>query len=476
MMRHHRWRATVGVAVLALLVTLGVSLTYASRLASIGIAYQAKMVCSGVYVSGRDPQEVLADVDIDDLALLRHVNVSIDRRAQSVTATLMGAVTRRAVYRDGAGCALVFDGTTPGGSRASVEAGGAGAGVRTEFAGGPGELPSAFDSVEHNRLTAVLDRAFAEPNPRRQRRTQAVVIVHRGRIVAERYAAGIGPETPMPGWSMTKSVMNALAGILVKEGRLSTDVPVPIAEWRRPGDPRGRITLDHLLRMSSGLRFDEDMTSPQSDVIHMLLGVGDMATYAINKESIAAPGTYWQYSSGTSIVIARLLRDVLKDDREYLAFPRRALFDRIGMSRAVLETDEAGTFVGSSFMYATARDWARFGMLYLQDGVWNGQPVLPEGWVAYTRSPAPADSRRHYGAHFWLAVPDEYRGTDASLPPDAFHAAGHEAQFVTIVPSYQTVIVRLGRTRYADTWDHTAFVRDVLAKIHITHFGSAMKR
>jgi len=160
-----------------------------------------------------------------------------------------------------------------------------------------------------------------------------------------------------------------------------------------------------------------------------------------------------------------VIRNVLHDEAEYLAFPRRALFDRLGMSSAVLETDASGTFVGSSYMYATARDWARFGSLYLQDGAWKNERVLPEGWVAYTTSPAPADDSKRYGAHFWLQVPDEYGGRDARLPVPAFHAAGHEAQFVTIVPSRDAVIVHLGRTRYPDAWDHPAFVRDVLARL-----------
>jgi CubicO group peptidase (beta-lactamase class C family) len=160
-----------------------------------------------------------------------------------------------------------------------------------------------------------------------------------------------------------------------------------------------------------------------------------------------------------------VIRNVLHDEAEYLAFPRRALFDRLGMSSAVLETDASGTFVGSSYMYATARDWARFGSFYLQDGAWKNERVLPEGWVAYTTSPAPADDSKRYGAHFWLQVPDEYGGRDARLPVPAFHAAGHEAQFVTIVPSRDAVIVHLGRTRYPDAWDHPAFVRDVLARL-----------
>jgi CubicO group peptidase (beta-lactamase class C family) len=453
----------ISVSGLVLLVVLGVALDHTARLASIGVAYKAKMLCSGVFVSGRDPQDVLADLEVDDLEILRHVDVSVDRAEKSVTATIMGIVRRQAVYRGGLGCALVLDGRTPGGLSADSEERRAVA--RSQPVRGPLDVTMAVENVERGRLETILDRAFAEPNLLHQRRTRAVVIVHRGHIVAERYAAGIGPDTPLIGWSMTKSVLNALAGILVREGRLSTDGPVPIPEWQRPDDPRGRITLDQLLRMSSGLRFDEDMTNPLADVIYMLLGTGDVATYAANKDLEATPGTKWHYSSGTSNIIARIMRNVLEDDHEYLTFPRRALFDRIGMRGAVLEADAAGTFVGSSFMYATARDWARFGMLYLQDGVWEGQRILPEGWVDYSRSPAPADPRRHYGAHFWLDVPDEYRGTDGSLPHGAFHAAGREAQFVTIVPSHDAVIVRLGLTRHQDAWDHGAFVRDVLAAL-----------
>jgi CubicO group peptidase (beta-lactamase class C family) len=459
---HRTRRLIVRISGLVLLVVLGVVLDRAVRLASIGVAYKAKMFCSGVFVSGRDPQGVLTDLEVDDLAILRHINTSMDRATRSVTATILGIVTRRAVYRDGLGCALALDGRTPDRLSAPADGLGAGARGRTRPASAM-NVTTAVDGVERPQLSTVLDRAFEEPNPLHLRRTRAVVIVHKGQIVAERYAAGIGPDTPLIGWSMTKSVINALAGILVKEGRLSTDGPVPMPEWQKPGDPRGRITLDELLRMSSGLRFDENMSDPLADVMQMLLSTADMSTYAATKELDATPGMKWQYSSGTSNIIARIIRNVLADDLEYWAYPRRALFDRLGMTGAVMETDAAGTFVGSSFMYATGRDWARLGMLYLQDGVWAGERILPEGWVEYTRSPSPADPRKHYGAHFWLDVPDEYGGTGGSLPQGALHAVGHEAQFVTIVPAREAVIVRLGLTRYGDAWDHVAFVRDVLA-------------
>jgi CubicO group peptidase (beta-lactamase class C family) len=260
-------------------------------------------------------------------------------------------------------------------------------------------------------------------------------------------------------------VTNALVGTLVREGRLTLAAPVSAPEWRERDDPRAAITLDHLLRMESGLHVDEGVTSVDSDAMRMLFGSGDVAAFAASRKLEAPPGTVYRYSNATTNIIARTLRSAMRDDAEYLAFPRRALFDRVGMASAVMETDAAGNFVGSSYLLATARDWARFGQLYLQDGVWNGERILPERWVAYTTTPAPADPQRHFGAHFWLAVPDHYAGTNRELPANAFHAVGHEGQFVTIVPARDTVIVRLGRTRHRGAWDHAAFVRDVLGAL-----------
>jgi CubicO group peptidase (beta-lactamase class C family) len=220
--------------------------------------------------------------------------------------------------------------------------------------------------------------------------------------------------------------------------------------------------------MSSGLRFDENQDSPRSDVLRMLFGVGDIGDFVTSRESAFAPGTHWEYSNASSNVISVAIRNVLGDRSTYLAFPKRHLFEPLGMSSAVLETDAAGTFIGSSYVYATARDWARFGMLYLRDGVWNSTRILPPGWVDYTRTPAPADRANRYGAHFWLAIPPEYAGSNPGLPVPALHAAGHEGQFVTIVPSHDLVIVRLGRTRYPHAWDQAAFVRDVLASLDRT--------
>ena len=421
------------------------------RLAGILVAYKAKQLCSGVFVAARDAHAVTRELEAEDLAVLRYIEASVHVSKQSAAASAFGLIVREAKYRGPAGCALVFDAPNAATSReASL----------------PRRTAAALPSAEDVRLKNVLDRAFSEPDAARPRRTRAVVIVHGRRIVGERYAPGIGPDTPLIGWSMTKSVLNALVGVLVRQGRLALEHAVPIGEWQAPDDPRRAITLDQLLRMSSGLRFDEEVGAfPLTDAVHMLLAESDMAAYAAGKPLDDPPGTRWQYSSATTVVLARAIRNVIGDDRAYLEFPQRALFDRIGMSSAVIETDAAGTFVGSSLMWATARDWARFGMLYLADGVWNGERILPDDWVDYTRTPAPADPARRYGAHFWLDVPDGYRAAAARLPPDTFHAAGHQGQFVTIVPSRDVVIVRLGGTRHRDAWDHSAFVHDVLAAL-----------
>ena len=440
--RRSRRRALAIAGVIALIVfaTAGV---YAARVASILAAYKAKMLCSEVFVAGRDPQIVERELEVDDLTPLKYISTSVDRGARRVTSSVAGMVGQEAVYRESRGCAVRFAPDTQGTAARPAE----------------GRAAPAGAASTNDTLRAVLDRAFAEPEPERPRRTRAVVIVRDGQVVAERYAEGFTADTPLLGWSMTKTVTNALVGILVKDGRLAVDRLVPIPEWQ--ADERRQITLDHLLRMSSGLQFNESAANPLSDVTVMLLHRPDAGLYAADKRLASPPGTVWQYSSGTSNIVSRIIRQTLKDDAEYVAFPRRALFDRIGMTHAVLEADAGGTFVGSSFMYATARDWARLGQLYVQDGVWDGQRILPDGWVTYTRSPAPADATKQYGAHVWLKVADHYSG-DAVLPADAFHAAGHAGQFVTMIPSAKLVIVRLGLTRYPDAWDHTAFVRDVL--------------
>jgi CubicO group peptidase (beta-lactamase class C family) len=456
-----RKKVVVAVAAAALVVATA-ALYYGARAAAIGSAYTAKIVCSGIFVSQRDLQSLLAvDVAADQLFYLRYANVKVDRAAREVEATLFGLGRRKAAYRDGQGCAVVQ------GEAAKQSASPVSPRPRAQHAADElDRLQAPPPELDRARLDAALQWAFSEPDPVLPRRTRAVVVLYKGRLVAERYADGFTRDTPLPGWSMTKSAVNALVGVLVQEGKVTLGDPIAIPEWRESGDPRGTITLGQLLRMSSGLQFREDYKNPLANAMQMLFDAPGAGAYAAARPLEAPPGTRWSYSSGTTNIIAYAMRRIVGEPG-YLEFPRRALFDRLGMTSAVMETDASGTFVGSSFMYATARDWARLGLLYMRDGEWSGARILPPGWVAYTRTPAPAAAEGQYGAHFWLRISRGYRcaADSRAFPADSFHAVGYEGQFITIVPSRDLVLVRLGLTRYPCAWDQQKFTDLVLAAL-----------
>jgi CubicO group peptidase (beta-lactamase class C family) len=291
--------------------------------------------------------------------------------------------------------------------------------------------------VDARRLEAALGRAFEQPAPEPIGATHALLVVHRGELVAERYDDDAGPDTTLPSWSMAKSVLFTLMGILVRDGRLRIDAAADVPAWQRPGDPRAAITLDQLLRMSSGLQFDEEYTDPDSSsTIQMLFGAGkaDVAGFAADFPLLHPPDTVWSYSSGTSNLLSEIIgRRIGGGEQGMHSFMRRELLDRIGMRTAKPLFDASGTWIGSSFLFATARDFARFGLLCLRDGSWEGERLLPEGWIDYGRSPTPK-SQGEYGAHFWLA-------TDGT---GTFSANGYRGQYTVIVPERDLVIVRLG--------------------------------
>ena len=306
-----------------------------------------------------------------------------------------------------------------------------------------GALP---DGVEVDGLMA---EAFDPAGPLHQ--TYAVVIIHHGRLVFERYG-GLLPqwdkpgkpvvrETPLLSWSMAKSMLHAVVGILVAEGRLVLDDPAPVPLWQSPGDPRREITLQHLLHMRDGLDFVEEYEDAEaSDVLQMLFGRGqqDMAAFAADRPLAAPPGTRFNYSSGTSNVISGIVARTVGPGEPYRQFLARRLFDPLGMTTATVTLDDAGTWVAASYAYAMARDYARFGLLYLRDGMWEGRRLLPDGWVDAGRSPRSVDpdDGDYYGSHWWMR--DDGRGT--------FWAAGHEGQFIDVCPELDLVLVRMGQT------------------------------
>jgi CubicO group peptidase (beta-lactamase class C family) len=280
--------------------------------------------------------------------------------------------------------------------------------------------------------------------------TYALIVVHRGRVILERYGGAlpsfdlpqtpVEASTPLLSWSMAKSILHAAVGVLVAGDRLTLDAPADVPSWKSRDDPRGAITLEHLLEMRDGLDFAEDyVDAGVSDVIEMLFGDGqhDVAAYAEARPLRHEPGTHFNYSSGTSNIVSAIAARSLGEGSQLVDLLHQRIFEPIGMMSAEAKIDDAGTFIGSSYVYATARDFARFGLLYLRDGVWDGRRVLPEGWVDHGRTLRSHDEEGiGYGAHWWVV--DDDLGT--------FRASGYEGQSILICPALDLLAVRLGRS------------------------------
>ena len=324
------------------------------------------------------------------------------------------------------------------------------------------------------KLRAALDRAFAEPETGPRRGTKAVIVLHDGRVVAERYAPGYGIDTPMLGWSLTKSVTNALVGILVRQGRLALSVPAPVAAWRNPSDRRHPITIEQLMRMTSGLALDETNSGfdPSS---RMLFTAPDMAAVAEAASLAAPPGSRYHYSSPSTLILSRIVTDAVggrAEDVRRLA--ETELFGPLSMRDVTLEFDAVGTPIGSSYMYATARDWARFGLLYANDGLVGDWRILPEGWVSYSASPTPG-SRDGYGAGFFTnRGPAEFSRARVrgGMPSDSFFASGTQGQRIVVAPAERLVVVRLGRSQDWETFDFRGLMQ-LVADVNLVLNGPA---
>jgi CubicO group peptidase (beta-lactamase class C family) len=417
-------------------------------------------LCSETFVAGLDPDRTFVETvaTTPGVRLLRSgLRYEVDRDRRTVRTTLRGRFAMVAAYHDGVGCAMVFPGATAAPAATPAPA----APAASPSTPGPADPEAPPAEPESAALRAALERAFTEPPEGPPRGTKAVVVLHQGRIVAERYAPGYGPDTPMLSWSMAKSVVNALVGILVRRGRLSIAGPAPVPEWRDPSDPRHAITIEHLMRMNSGLALDET-NSGCDPASRMLITQADMAGFAAAAALRTPPGTRYHYSSPSTLLLSRIVRDAVGGGpRELIAFAERELFRPVGMRRVTLEFDGAGTPVGSTYVYATARDWARFGQLYADDGVAGGRRILPEGWVDYSATPTPG-SRDGYGAGFFTERGDsEYgrRRVQGGMPPDSFFASGTQGQRIVISPARRLVVVRLGRSQDWETFDIRGLIR-----------------
>jgi CubicO group peptidase (beta-lactamase class C family) len=306
-------------------------------------------------------------------------------------------------------------------------------------------LPSEIDAT---KLEAAVKAAFQPA----EGLTAAFVVTWKGRLIAEHYGEGLNPQTPLEGWSMGKSVTATLFGVLVKDGVYALDQPAPIPEWQTPDDPRAKIRIADILHMSSGLRIkapqdpDYDPSGTYPDHLYLYTGGVDSYHYAATRPLQWPPNTVGRYHNTDPVLISYLIRlGVEKRGEEYLSFPQRALFDKLGIRTMVIETDPFGNLLGQGYEVGSGRDWARLGNLYLQDGVWNGEHVLPEGYAKFVSTLAPtwaADRRPIYGAFFWLNGDGRY-----PIPRDAYYMSGAGGQTTLMIPSHDLVVVRLGHYR-----------------------------
>lgn len=435
MHRAMKWGLRLAVALVGVVsVAAGVLIAFPPDLLRVGTGYAAKIVCSNVFIAGRDADEVLRDdVQAPGHPLLRLVQADVDLERGLVRTSLLGIVAPSlALHRTGLGCATVAEADIETARRLTAPV--AEAMPADESLPWPeGEGASEVDP----RLSAILsDPELLGPSARE------VVVVKDGRLVGEAYGAGFNERTPLLGWSMTKTVTAALVGLMQEEGRLDIDDRGLFPEWS--GDARREISLADLLAMESGLRFNESY-GDVTDVTRMLYLEPDMGAYAASLPPEAAPGTRFNYSSGETVLISRYWMSRFSNPTDALAFPRRALFNAIGMRSAVLEPDQAGTFVGSSYLYATARDWARFGMLIAGNSRWAGRQVLDLATVVRIAEPSDASGGAYTKGQAWQNGPG---GTDSDygLPEETIWLSGHDGQSIAIIPSERLVVVRLGLT------------------------------
>ncbi len=417
---------------------------YLNSLLPIITGYAAKNLASDVFVSGREP----ADVEALDLhfSFIKFTRNKVDFENKTVTSRFLWGKSV-AAYRDGYGVTLLR-----GKKAAELQA--------EKYPLAPeAEGPDCLEPGDSALTARLAPIAKALVDDHAYNGTPfAFVVLHEGKVVAERYREGLDARTRLLSWSMAKSFTNALAGVMCGDGLVDVFAPTGIPEWQ--GDERAAITLNDLMQMQSGLQWNEDYGN-RSDVNLMLHREKDMGLFAIDKPLEHKPGTFWYYSSGSTNIVMRYLRGKFASDKEFLTYYRERVFAPLGIRNAVFEPDMSGTPVGSSYLYITAREFASFGQLYLGDGVFQGRRILPEGWVEYSVTPASA-SNDGYGAFFWLNK-DKFW---PDIPEDMFNCQGHDGQEIFIIPSKDLVVVVLGYSPKPDrVVDWNALVKDIIDQL-----------
>jgi CubicO group peptidase (beta-lactamase class C family) len=423
-----------------------------ARVAGVPVHFASHQLCSATFVAGLEPTQFFNEAIKPKLGpvggLLQY---DIDRQRQEVRTSLAGLVHSRAIYDGPFGCRVVHPGREARFFRGEADD------IQSSASSPPPLAGPDIVAPVNAELSEALDHAFAEDVTGPRRYTKAVVVVYRGHIVGERYADGVTPATPLIGWSMTKSVTNALLGILVGNGKLDMYEPAPIAEWSTPRDPRQSITPDQLLRMVSGIGCGQSLHTAGFKTLfdadtHMEYDMADQSAFAANASLRAKPGSEWRYTNCNFVLLSRIIRNLAGGDANAARkFISHELFEPLGFEHATLEYDSAGVPLGTIHLWASARDWARFGLLYLRDGVTDsGRRILPEGWIDYSAKLTRQSVDEHdfeYGAGFWTVRGNSATAREriaAGIPADTFMANGAQGQYAIVMPSEDLVIVRIG--------------------------------
>jgi CubicO group peptidase (beta-lactamase class C family) len=419
--------ALVLIAILAIVVAFNYS-----RLNIIS-GYSAKNMSSSVFVAGRTVE--FTDATDNNFGPINIAEDVVDESNKSASASVYGFMKRTAVWRKGLGSVLIDDEydisqETPIPHRTNI------ARMSAYPYGNMEQKDTTFLNVDYDKINNAVSYAFEKDGEEDLKKTRAVLVIYKDQIVAERYATGFTKDSRILGWSMTKSLVSTMYGILQYQGKINVWDKAPIEAWKT--DERNQITIHNLLQMNSGLEWEENYEKI-SDVTKMLFLEKDMTQSQAKKPLVGKPDETWYYSSGTSNLLSGILRKQFSTHQEYLDFPYVNFIDKIGMHSMLIEADMEGNYVGSSYSWANVRDWAKFGLLYLHRGNWNGTQLFDDSWVDYVTKPTPTSEGR-YGAHFWLNA----GGFHPDVPKDMYSANGYQGQRVYIIPSKDLVIVRFG--------------------------------
>jgi CubicO group peptidase (beta-lactamase class C family) len=415
--------------------------------------FASKSVASGHFIDNRSLD--LIQKSDNDINLVDLAKNEINDAEKYATASVYGLKKRKAIYREGLGATLIdddFDVTKPYEvpKRTKIN-------NNLAFPYGNNEPEKVvLDNIDYTKLNAAIDNAF-DKKGEKKKRTRSLLVIYKDKIIGEKYDTGFTKDSKILGWSMTKSITATYFGILQKQGKFDINKPAPIAEWAN--DSRKNITTNDLLHMNSGLEWEEKYDKI-SDATQMLFQAKDMTKSQIEKPQIGKINNSWNYSSGTTNMLSGILRKQFKTHQEYIDFWYSSLIDKIGMHSMIVEQDMSGNFVGSSYGWATTRDWSKFGLLYLHKGNWNGEQLFDESWSNYVATPTNG-SQGDYGAHFWLNGGGRY----PDAPKDLYSCNGFQGQMVFIIPSHDMVIVRMGLKEQKDGFDFNGLLKGVLGSV-----------